>query len=34
MTLSEAEIQVLATLFGAELKNQPVDKASLKKSGE
>ncbi len=34
MTLSEAEIQVLATLFGAESKNQPVDKASLEKSGE
>jgi ubiquinone/menaquinone biosynthesis C-methylase UbiE len=33
MTLSEAEIQVLATLFGAESNNQPVDKASLDKCG-
>lgn len=33
MTLSEAEIQVLATLFGAESESKPVDKASLEESG-
>jgi ubiquinone/menaquinone biosynthesis C-methylase UbiE len=34
MALSEAEVQVLATLFGAESGYQPVDKASLEKSGK
>jgi len=29
MTLDEAEIQVLANLFGAETENQPVDRASV-----
>ena len=34
MNLSEAEIQVLATLQGAEIEEQPVDRASLEKGGE
>lgn len=34
MHLSEAEIQVLATLQGAELKSQPTDRATLERGGE
>jgi ubiquinone/menaquinone biosynthesis C-methylase UbiE len=34
MNLSEAEIQVLATLQGAELETQPTDRVSLEKGGE
>ena len=34
MNLSEAEIQVLASLRGAEIKEEPTDRASLEKGGE
>jgi ubiquinone/menaquinone biosynthesis C-methylase UbiE len=34
MKLNEAEIQLLATLFGAESADQPVDKRSLEESGQ
>ncbi len=34
MELNEAEIQLLATLFGAESANQPVDRTSLEESGQ
>ena len=34
MNPSEAEIQVLASLQGAEIKEQPTDRASLEKGGE
>jgi ubiquinone/menaquinone biosynthesis C-methylase UbiE len=34
MSFSEAEIQVLATLFGAEAESKPVDRASLEEGGQ